>query len=106
MNFTATAQDRAETVMAGVNPQPFVTVSAASYKVEDMAPGSIVAGFGTNLATTTLAGSDTDPQTPGIQLPKQLGGTTVRVGGLATELFYVSPGQINYVIPPTLAAGT
>jgi uncharacterized protein (TIGR03437 family) len=99
MKITVSAQT------GGVNPQPFVTVSAASYRVEDMAPGSIVAGFGTLLATTTLSGADTDSQTPGIQLPKQLGGTTVRVGGIAAELFYVSPGQINYVIPPTLAAG-
>ena len=62
------------------------------------------------LATTTAIATDTDPATPGIQLPTTLGGTTVSVkDSLGTarpaSLFYAGPTQINYLIPDGTAAG-
>jgi len=55
-------------------------------------PGSIVAIFGTNLASKTTAAS-------GYPLPAELGGTTVTVDGLSAPLYFVSPGQINAQLP-------
>jgi len=81
-----------------------VTVSAASYGAE-VAPDSIVAAFGTRLATQTVVATDADPNTPGIQLPTELGGTTVEVNGRRAGLFFVSPAQVNYVIPAATEAG-
>ncbi len=79
------------------------TVSAASYLGPRLATESIVAAFGTNLATVTL-GATTLP------LPTTLGGTTVKVRDReGTErpaaLFFVSPTQVNYQIPPGTANG-
>ncbi|HWQ32941.1 MAG TPA: endonuclease/exonuclease/phosphatase family protein [Blastocatellia bacterium] len=79
-------------------------VSAASYSAARLAPESIAAVFGAGLATTTEIA-------PGIPLPTTLGGTTVKVkDSQGTErlapLFFVSPVQINYLIPADTAAGT
>ncbi|HWQ33398.1 MAG TPA: FG-GAP-like repeat-containing protein [Blastocatellia bacterium] len=104
------ASNSARRVTAGMqtlnNPVPVVTVAAASYETSAIAPEGIVAAFGTKLATATLSGDDTDPNTPGVQLPVTLGGTTVEVGGRTAGLFFVSPFQVNFIIPASTAAGT
>jgi uncharacterized protein (TIGR03437 family) len=78
------------------------SVSAASF-VPGAAPESIVAAFGSNLATATQAASS-------LPLPTTLAGVSVRVrDGAGVEhlapLFFVAPGQINYQIPAGAAAG-
>jgi uncharacterized protein (TIGR03437 family) len=83
-----------------------VTVSAASYETTAIAPDSIVATFGTKLATGTFVGEDSDSGTAGVQLPTTLGGTTVRINGQAAGLLFVSPNQINFVIPSNATSGT
>ncbi len=93
INFTAI------TATADVNPFPVTTVSAASYEQTLVTPESLVSAFGTQLATTTASATDSDPNTAGIQLPTTLAGTTVRVNGRLAALLFVSPQQINYVIP-------
>ncbi|NOT63271.1 MAG: hypothetical protein HOP19_23940, partial [Acidobacteria bacterium] len=79
-------------------------VSAASYDA-NVAPDSIAALFGSNLSTTTANGGDTDPNTPGVQLPTTLAGVRVEIGGIAAGLFGVSPGQINLHVPPSASTG-
>ncbi len=79
------------------------TVSAASYVDAAMAPEAIVSGFGVNLAPATIAAQ-------GLPLPTQLGGTSISIRDSAgTErlapIFYVSPTQINYLIPKECARG-
>jgi len=78
------------------SPRSFATVSAASYTV-DLASDVIASGFGSGLATATQVATATP-------LPTLLAGTTVKVRDSAgTErdapLFFVSPTQINYLIP-------
>ena len=81
-----------------------VSVNAANYSEQYITFDSIVAAFGGNLANTTAVGTNIS-QTPNkIELPTMLGGTTVQVAGLAAPLFFVSPTQVNYLIPPTLTA--
>jgi uncharacterized protein (TIGR03437 family) len=91
------------------NEQPFLvlspqtTVSAASYKGEDIAPDSIVAAFGTKLADS-LAIAKTVP------LPTSLAGTMVRVIDSnkierLAQLFFVSANQVNYLVPAETALG-
>jgi uncharacterized protein (TIGR03437 family) len=77
--------------------------SAASYRRAGLAEESIVAAFGSDLATTTVVAT-TPP------LPMTLGGTTVRIkDGSGVEqlapLFFVSPGQVNYLVPRGVATG-
>ena len=74
------------------------TVSAASYTA-DLAPDSIASAFGSGLASGVYSASR-------LPLPKSLGGTSVTVNGIAVDLLYVSPTQINYVLPGNLSAGS
>jgi uncharacterized protein (TIGR03437 family) len=80
------------------------TVPAANYSGVRPAQQSIVAAFGTGLSAATQSAS-------AIPLPTMLSGVSVRVTDSAgTErpapLFFVSPGQINYQIPPGAVPGT
>ena len=81
-------------------------VSAASFRTDSIAPETIVAAFGNGLATQNATGSDTDPNTPGVQLPTTLAGTSVRVNGQLAGLFFVSVGQVNFEVPASTALGT
>ncbi|MGE0887004.1 MAG: right-handed parallel beta-helix repeat-containing protein [Blastocatellales bacterium] len=79
-------------------------VSAASYKGAALAPESIIAAFGGNLATATLSATT-------VPLPTTLAGTNVKIrDAMGTErpapLFFVSPTQINYQIPAGTINGT
>jgi uncharacterized protein (TIGR03437 family) len=87
----------AETALAA-----FVTVSSASYE-GGVAPDSFASGFGEKLS----AGVEVATTIP---LPTVLGGVSVKVKDVAgTELLaplvYVSPGQINYLIPAASKPG-
>ena len=73
------------------------TVSAASYTA-DIAPDSLASIFGSGMANGIY-----NAQLP---LSKTLGGTQVTVNGVAVDLLYVSPTQINFLVPATLSAGT
>jgi uncharacterized protein (TIGR03437 family) len=64
-----------------------------------VAAGSIVSIFGSNLASSTVAATN-------LPLPTTLGGTSVRIGGIAAPLFFVSAGQINAQVPWAVAVGT
>lgn len=78
-------------------------VSAASYRGDTLAVEGIIAAFGSHLATASGSAA-TKP------LPTELAGTTVLVRDSAgvermAPLFYVSPTQINYQMPPGTAVG-
>jgi uncharacterized protein (TIGR03437 family) len=64
------------------------------------APNSIISIYGSNLAYTT--GGVT---VQAGQLPITFGGVTVYLGNKQAYLFYVSPQQINALIPYELSAG-
>jgi uncharacterized protein (TIGR03437 family) len=83
--------------------RPAVSVSAANY-TSALASESIVAAFGTNLATRTEAAT-------ALPLPTALAGTSVKIkdsagGEQLAPLFFVSFGQVNYHLPPGTAPGT
>ena len=78
---------------------PVVTVSAASYAPDAVAPEVIASIFGANLATGIGFANS-------LPLPTTLLGTSVLVNGVAAPLFFVSPGQINLLIPPETQLGT
>ncbi len=78
------------------------SVNAASF-LGPLAPGTICAAFGTNLAI----GSEAAQSLP---LPTQLAGTTVRVIDAnnvthLAPLFFASAGQVNYLISDEAAIG-
>jgi uncharacterized protein (TIGR03437 family) len=80
-------------------------VNAASSEANAYAPNTFISIYGTNLAYTTrgLMASDIVGNT----LPTVLGGTGVRVWvkNIAAQVYYVSPTQINVLLPPNLGTG-
>ncbi len=79
-----------------ITPAPIVSpggiVNAASFTSQPVAGGTIAAIFGSNLAAVTA-------QAATLPLPTTLGDVTVRVDGIAAPLFFVSPFQINFLVP-------
>jgi uncharacterized protein (TIGR03437 family) len=75
------------------------TVNAASYE-RPVAPGSIAAVFGSNLA---IGESDPEVATP---LLNTLSESSFTIGGRVAPLYFASPGQVNLQIPWTLAGLT
>ncbi|MGA1994733.1 MAG: IPT/TIG domain-containing protein [Bryobacteraceae bacterium] len=74
-------------------------VNASNYSAGPFAPNSVVSLFGSNLAFGTAAANG------GAQLPTSLGNVSVQVSNTAVPLLYVSPGQINFLIPSGLIDG-
>ena len=79
----------------------FVSVSAAS-GMPNLAAESLAVAFGSNLATNT--------ETATAPYPMSLGGITLHVVDSAgadrvAQLLYVSPAQINYIVPAGTAPG-
>lgn len=99
-NATITIAGKAVTVnQTGIA----VSVSAASLSRGALAPESIVSAFGAGLAEVTQVGA-------GPQLPTNLAGTTMKVRDVngierPSPLFFVSPNQINYLLPAGIAPG-
>jgi uncharacterized protein (TIGR03437 family) len=90
---------------SGATPQPSVpsVVSAASPSVIGIAPGSLATVTGTGLSYGA-------PATGTLPLTAFLGGSSVEImdaGGRTTlaPLLYVSPGQINFQVPASVANG-
>ncbi|MBI2816977.1 MAG: matrixin family metalloprotease [Acidobacteria bacterium] len=83
-------------IVVTVNPAVSSALDGAGFR-GTLAPGSIFSIFGSDLASgrgpsqTELAAA-----TP---LPTDMGGVNVKVGDRFAPLFFVSPGQINAMIP-------
>ncbi|HMV84875.1 MAG TPA: family 10 glycosylhydrolase [Blastocatellia bacterium] len=78
-------------------------VSAASYCGPVLAPESIAAGFSNGISTAILIANT-------VPLPTQLAGASLAVKDSAgverlSPLFFVSPGQMNFQVPPGTALG-
>ncbi len=84
-------------------PATLAVVSAASYTGVRVATNSMVAGFGDGLATATQTAAS-------VPLPTTLAGTTIKLKDSADKthdapLFFVSPGQANFLVPAAAALG-
>jgi uncharacterized protein (TIGR03437 family) len=67
-----------------------------------VAPNSIALAQGTNLANTTAQSQRLADGT----FPTNVGGTRLTVNGRAAQIFFVSPTQINFLVPPQTEIGT
>jgi len=102
LTATGTKVAQAYLSIAGNVPGALTNASSASY-LPTLAPEAIAVVFGTGLAAATVL----PPPGP---LPVSLGGTTVTVtdaDGIVrqAELYYVTPGQVAYQVPPGVAVG-
>ena len=84
----------------GVFLDPLGVTNAASYAPpgSPIAPGQFVALFGSGLASTL---STAKPP-----YPNALNGVTVRVNGTAAPIYFVSPAQINFLVPYATTGAT
>lgn len=84
--------------VGGETIQTVRTVNAGSY-IQTIAPDSVVATFGTQISQSTASANS-------LPLPLTLSGVTVMVNDISAPLLYVSPTQINYVVPTNIDPGT
>jgi len=82
---------------SSVNSVPIATTDAAKFG-NLAAPEAIAVGFGTRLASATAVATT-------LPLPTTLDGTSVYINGVAARLFFVSRGQINYLVPAGTIVG-
>ncbi|MEP7365859.1 MAG: hypothetical protein ABI972_21605 [Acidobacteriota bacterium] len=75
-------------------PGPVTVISYAGYTgTFPVAPGSIASAYGTFTGVPTTSASTVSP------MPKALAGVSLRVNGVDAPLYFVSAGQINFVVP-------
>lgn len=90
-------------VAASPSPTPTPTPPAVS----GLAPGMLTIARGTNLAPAPQnAGGQNTETTRRPALPIELNNVVVGINGAAAGLYFVSPTQINFVVPVGLGAGT
>jgi uncharacterized protein (TIGR03437 family) len=85
----------------GIFGQNAVTVTAvqdAASFTGRIAPSAFATIRGTNFAAAQVA--------PVVPLPTSLGGVTVSLAGVLCPLYYVSPTQINFIVPSQTSLGS
>lgn len=78
-------------------------VNSANNRADSLTPNTIATIYGSELAFSTRAVSAEDTRNG--SLPSTLAGVRVLVGPLFASLIYVSPVQINFVVPCNLLPG-
>jgi uncharacterized protein (TIGR03437 family) len=103
LTATGTKIAQAYTAIAAGGPGTVASANSAS-GTTTLAAEAIASAYGANLATVAQSASV-------VPLPMNLGGTTVTVSdsngiSRSAELFFVSPTQVNYQVPPGVASGS
>ncbi|MCG3159684.1 MAG: hypothetical protein JMDDDDMK_00699 [Acidobacteria bacterium] len=102
VDFTASdgiLKDVKSVVIRVVATTPLTAVNAADFRLGPLAADSIAAAFGVNMANRVEIAQS-------LPLPTSLAGTTLTINGVPAPLFFVSPGQINFVVPSTVEPGS
>lgn len=77
--------------------QELRTVNAASY-APTIAPDAIATAFGNQLSAVSMAATS-------LPLPTSMAGVSVTVNGNAAPLLFISPTQVNYLVPTNVDPG-
>ena len=78
-------------------------VNSATSTAGALAPNTLATIYGTSLSYGDAVSAD--GLRPGTLLPQEMGGVQVYVAGSPVSLYYVSPQQINFLIPANLRPG-
>ena len=92
------SQETRKVVINVVSAASLAVVNAASYRRDALPSDSIASAFGEGLAIRTESAVS-------LPLPTELAGTQLFVNGIPAPLLYVSPTQINFILPPNLDIG-
>jgi uncharacterized protein (TIGR03437 family) len=80
-------------------------VSASAFgEFATASPGSWIEIYGSNLAIDSRSWAASD--FTGVDAPTSLDGTSVTIGGQAAFIDFISPGQVNALVPSNVATGT
>jgi uncharacterized protein (TIGR03437 family) len=106
--YITTTEGRVRLVTAPPPPPPAVgsggIVSASAFGgFTSVSPGSWIEIYGSNLASDARSWESSDFN--GASAPTSLDGTSVSVGGRAAFIDFISPGQVNALIPSNVATG-
>lgn len=104
--FTAGIQNQAHGLFGSIQAAPSFTAAGienAASAGTTIAPNSFVAIFGGGLAATTHMWGGTDFVNNA--LPTTLQGVSVSINGEPAYVDYISPVQINILVPPDIPAG-
>ena len=88
-------------------PSAAVVVNSASYVAGSIAPDQLVSAFGSGFSTDTILAFNQPSTQP---LPTTLGDTTISItdsngNTVAAPIIFVSPRQVNFLVPASLASG-
>jgi uncharacterized protein (TIGR03437 family) len=79
-------------------------VTASAYGgFSQIAPGTWLEIYGSSLAADSRQWTSADFN--GVTAPTSLDGTTVTIGGQAAFISYISPGQVNALVPSNVGTG-
>jgi uncharacterized protein (TIGR03437 family) len=87
---------------AAGGPAIAAVVDGAGF-TRQISPGSWITITGTALAASTRIWGGAD--FVGTALPTQLDGVSVTVGGIPAYVYFISPGQLNVLVPQSLRTG-
>lgn len=89
-------------VLPSISPNGVASASAFG-GFSSVAPGSFIEIYGSSLATDSRnwGGSDFT----GVNAPTSLDGTSVSIGGQQAFVAYISPGQVNALVPSNVPTG-
>jgi uncharacterized protein (TIGR03437 family) len=106
--YISTTEQRVRLVTAPPPPAPAVSssgiVSASAFGgFKDVAPGSWIEIYGSNLASDTRSWESSDFK--GVNAPTELDGTSVSIGRQAAFIDFISPAQVDALVPSNLGTG-
>jgi len=100
--MTGLAATIAPAVPPSINPGGIVSASAFG-AFPSAAPGTWIEIYGSNLAADTRGWTAADFS--GINAPTSLDGTSVTIAGIPAFVDFISPGQVNALIPSNVPTG-
>jgi uncharacterized protein (TIGR03437 family) len=89
-------------LLSPIEGQQITSVVSAANDQAVISPNSLATIFGVNLAQETASAT----LNASGALPTAIGGTSVSIGGQTAPLLYVSPQQINFLVPANTPLGT
>jgi uncharacterized protein (TIGR03437 family) len=102
--YVSDAQNNVIRLMTPAPPSIGGVVTASAFGgFKSIAPGTWIEIYGSNLAADSRAWTGADFK--GVNAPTSLDGTTVTVGEQAAFIGYISPGQVNVLVPSNVATG-
>jgi hypothetical protein len=82
-----------------INPQGIFNVASYAPAGDALSPGEFIAIFGSGLIGATTSAT-------ALPFPTSLGGVTISINGFPAPIYFVSPGQIDCIVPYEVTGST